>query len=88
MSTLISFATAEQSEIDKFCSQYGSDVKAVDSVGKTLLYKAASAVRAGFTGHRSSRTDTVFESFRSWRPPGRQFRQNSHNNNKIKGFVQ
>ena len=35
------FTSAEQAEINKFCKEYGSDVKAVDVLGETLLYKAA-----------------------------------------------
>ena len=34
------FTDAEQAEIDKFCEEYGSDGKAVDEDGKTLLHKA------------------------------------------------
>ena len=41
MSTSSSFTAAEQAKIDRFCEKYGSDVKAVDDIGKTLLYKAA-----------------------------------------------
>jgi ankyrin repeat protein len=35
----------EQAEIDRFCVEYGCDVKNVDGIGKTLLHKAASEWR-------------------------------------------
>jgi len=37
------FTTEEQAEIDKFIAEHGSDVKAVDEKGRTLLYKAVGA---------------------------------------------
>jgi len=36
----VRFTAAEQAKIDKFCSQYGSDVKAVDETEMTLLHRA------------------------------------------------
>jgi hypothetical protein len=36
----VQFTAAEQEEIDKFLAEYGTDVKAMDETGNTLLHKA------------------------------------------------
>ena len=36
----VQFTAAEQVEIDQFCAEYGTDVKAADKEGQTLLHKA------------------------------------------------